>query len=57
MYWGKIGSVKFGAYDEKNGYHRIAGKNNPFHPKTEITGGIMENECATLMKAFFKKKR
>ena len=57
LYWSKIGRIIFGAYDEKHGYRSIAGEKNPFHPKTEITGGIMEEECADLMKTFFKMRR
>jgi tRNA(adenine34) deaminase len=57
LYWSKIGRIVFGAYDEKHGYRSIAGEKNPFHPKTEITGGIMEEECAELMKSFFKMRR
>src|SRR6476660_5921247 len=53
LYWSKIGRIVFGAYDEKNSYRRVAGTNNPFHPKTEITGGILEAECRTLMQDFF----
>jgi tRNA(adenine34) deaminase len=40
LYWSKIGRIVFGAADDKNSYRRIAGNNNPFHPKTVITGGI-----------------
>lgn len=57
LYWSKIGRVVFGAYDEKNGYRKCTGSNNPFHPKTKIEGGVMEEACAELMKAFFRKKR
>jgi len=57
LYWSKIGKVVFGAYDEKNSYRKSTGANNPFHPKTTIIGGIMEEDCAALMKAFFKKLR
>ena len=57
LYWSKIGRIVFGAYDEKNSYRRSTGTNNPFHPKTEIVGGVMEEECGGLMKAFFKKLR
>jgi len=57
LYWSKIGKIVFGAFDEKNGYRRSTGKNNPFHPKTEIIGGIMEEACSSLMKEFFKNKR
>lgn len=57
LYWSKIGKIVFGAFDEKNGYRRSTGKNNPFHPKTEIIGGLMEEACSSLMKEFFKNKR
>ncbi len=57
LYWSKIGRIVFGAYDEKNSYRKSTGSNNPFHPKTEITGGILEEECSRLMKAFFATLR
>ena len=57
LYWSKIGRIVFGAYDEKNSYRRSTGANNPFHPKTEIIGGVMEEECGGLMKEFFKRLR
>ena len=57
LYWSKIGRIVFGAYDDKNGYRKTTGVNNPFHPKTIITGGIMAEECGKLMKDFFKAKR
>ena len=57
LYWSKIGSVIFGATDEKNGYRRTTGNNNPFHPKTIITGGVLAEECGSLMKNFFRARR
>jgi len=57
LYWSKLGKIVFGAFDEKNSYRRVAGNNNPFHPKTEIVGGILEEECSQLMKNFFKNIR
>ena len=57
LYWSKIGRIVFGAPDEKNSYRRVAGNNNPFHPKTAIVGGVLEEECSQLMKDFFKKLR
>ena len=57
LYWSKIGKIIFGADDEKNSYRMSTGSNNPFHPKTEIVGGILKEECAQLMKDFFKSKR
>ena len=56
LYWSKIGKIVFGAYDEKNSYRRVTEK-NPFHPSTTIIGGILQDDCAGLMQAFFKAKR
>lgn len=57
LYWSKIGRIVFGTPDEKNSYRRYTGSNNPFHPKTEILGGVLEDDCRRLMKDFFKKLR
>jgi tRNA(adenine34) deaminase len=57
LYWSKISRVVWGASDPKNGFSRISSAVSPFHPKTEIVSGVLENECAALMKAFFKNKR
>lgn len=57
LYWSKIGRIVFGAPDDKNSYRKSTGSNNPFHPKTVITGGILGEECALLMKEFFRSKR
>lgn len=54
-YWFQVGKIVFGAYDNKLGFGRLNQKVT--HPKTLITGGIMENECSALIKDFFKKKR
>ncbi len=57
MYWGKLARIVYGTADEKNGYKHITGDTWPFHPKTELTGGILKDECAQLMRSFFKNKR
>ena len=57
VYWSKIGKIVYGADDEKNGYKKTAGANWPFHPKTELIRGVLKEECAQLMKDFFKTKR
>ena len=57
LYWSKIGRIVYGANDDKNGYRKCCGDNNPFHPKTELVGGILKEDCARLMKDFFKAKR
>jgi tRNA(adenine34) deaminase len=54
-YWFQLGKIVFGAYDVKLGFGRL--NQNITHPKTIITGGIRENECAELVREFFKGKR
>ena len=29
----------------------------PFHPKTELVNGILKDECAKMMKDFFRERR
>lgn len=57
LYWSKITKIIWGADDEKNGYKRVTENNWPFHPKTEIVKGILKEECAELMKSFFRERR
>lgn len=57
IYWGKIGSIVYGASDEKNGYRHLTKEQWPFHPKTELIAGILEADCAFLMQSFFRSKR
>jgi tRNA(adenine34) deaminase len=57
IYWSKIRKIVYGADDEKNGYKKTAGTNWPFHPKTELIRGVLKEDCAKLMKDFFKNKR
>ena len=53
--WSQMGRLVFGASDEKRGYQRYAPE--ALHPKTQVLQGIMAEDCASLMKEFFKKKR
>ena len=53
--WSQLGRLVYGASDEKRGFKRFAPE--ALHPKTVVVSGVMEEECAELMKAFFKKKR
>jgi tRNA(adenine34) deaminase len=57
MYWSKLGKLVYGADDEKNGYKKTTGTTWPFHPKTELIRGVLKDDCANLMKEFFKSKR
>jgi len=56
LFWSKIGQIVYGASDEKNGYAKTC-SHSPFHPKTTVSKGLLEEECARLMKDFFKQKR
>ena len=53
--WSQISKIVYGARDEKRGYSRL--EQNILHPKTEVVSGVMESECAALIKEFFQKKR
>lgn len=53
--WSQIKRVVYGASDDKRGYHTFCEK--PFHKNTEVIGGVLAEECSTLVSSFFKKKR
>lgn len=53
--WAQMGKLVYGAGDEKKGYSRLAP--TALHPKTVVEKGLMEEECASIMKEFFKKRR
>ena len=53
--WSQLGRLVYGAGDEKRGFRRFAPA--ALHPKTEVVEGVLEAECAQLMKDFFKGKR
>ena len=56
----RIGKLYFGAWDPKYGccgsiYNLPQDKR--FNHNTEVVGGILHNECAALLSAYFKTKR
>lgn len=53
--WSQISRIVYGTTDEKRGYARFAP--NALHPRTQVTSGVMAEECAELMQRFFKEKR
>jgi tRNA(adenine34) deaminase len=65
LYWSKLTRIVYGASDTKSGGLRFFTDEDgmikpelwPFHPKAELVKGVLENECASLMKMFFKNKR
>ena len=53
--WAQLGRLVYGASDEKRGYTVFAP--HALHPKTAVTSGVLEEECAALMRQFFQGKR
>jgi tRNA(adenine34) deaminase len=54
-FWAQLGGIIFGAGDEKRGYRLV---DHPLlHPKTQVAGGVLENECRNIITQFFKAKR
>ena len=53
--WSQIGGVVYGASDPKRGYSRFSP--SLLHPKTEVTSGILAEECSNMVTDFFKSKR
>lgn len=54
LYWSQITKIVYGATDENRGYLKMG---TQLHPKTVVVSGVLENECAELMRKFFKKRR
>lgn len=54
LYWSQISKIVFGARDEQRGFMTLGAQ---LHPKTEVVSGVMADQCAQLMKDFFKKRR
>ena len=53
--WSQIGSVVYGASDPKRGFSQFTP--SLMHPKTEVTSGILADECGGMVTEFFKRKR
>ncbi|GGE40471.1 nucleoside deaminase [Psychroflexus planctonicus] len=54
LYWSQISKVVFAAEDHKRGYRAFGAS---LHPKTQVVYGILQEECSSLLKEFFKEKR
>ena len=53
--WAQLPRIVYGAPDEKRGFRRYAPQ--VLHPKAVCIGGVLEEECRTLMQDFFRRKR
>lgn len=54
-YWTRISRLVYGAEDPKRGYSLT--KTHLLHPKTLIFKGVLQDECASILKSFFDQKR
>ena len=52
--WAQVSRVVIGARDENRGF---INKGLSLHPKTEVTTGILEQECSAIILDFFQHKR
>lgn len=53
--WAQVPRIVYGTPDEKRGYHAYAPQ--ALHPKAEVVGGVLEEECRRLMQEFFRSRR
>jgi tRNA(adenine34) deaminase len=53
--WAQIDRIVWGAADSKRGFLKFAP--DALHPKTLITGGILSDECESLLTRFFQARR
>ncbi len=53
--WAQLGRLVWGASDPKRGFSLYSP--SLLHPKTETRSGVLEDECSTLIKDYFKGKR
>ncbi|MDO5443409.1 MAG: nucleoside deaminase [Bacteroidia bacterium] len=53
--WAQTGRIVYGASDPKRGYSLYSP--SLLHPKTEVTSGILADECSDLVTSYFRSKR
>lgn len=53
--WSQIGKVVYGAADPKRGFSLFSP--SLMHPKTVVVGGVLAEECSSLVSEFFKGRR
>lgn len=53
--WAQVGRVVYGAPDQRRGFSLFSP--SLLHPRTEVTGGVLQEECVALMLDFFRDKR
>lgn len=53
--WAQLSRIVYGAADAKRGFTVFAPR--ALHPRAEVVGGVLEEECRALMQDFFKARR
>ncbi|MBR5853613.1 MAG: nucleoside deaminase [Alistipes sp.] len=53
--WSQLGRVVYGTADPKRGYSTFSER--IMHPKTEVSSGVLSEECEALMRDFFSGLR
>ena len=53
--WAQIGRIVYGAAAPKRGYSLFTP--SLLHPKTEVTSGVLGDECSKIVTDYFKSKR
>ena len=53
--WAQIGRIVYGAADPKRGYSLFTP--SLLHTKTEVTSGVLGDECSKIVTDYFKSKR
>ena len=53
--WAQLGRLVWGAPDVRRGYSLFSP--SLLHPRTEVSSGLLGDECAALVKEYFKSKR
>lgn len=54
-YWTQVSRIVYGAKDPKRGYTQHG--NHILHRRTEVSHGLLADECADLISGFFRSKR
>ncbi len=54
LFWSQISKIVYGARDEQRGCINLKTK---LHPKTKISGGVLEDEASQILKKFVIEKR
>lgn len=53
--WAQLGRLVYGAPDPKRGYSLFSP--SLLHPKTEVTSGVLADQCGSIVTKFFEEKR